>query len=183
MAHKGWQWDGYQTGMPEDSLSREVAQKPASRMEETDPPREKQGSERVLPRVVHIIRSQTFSETLGEREKSRIGLYARLVSRLSLWYSFFTRANLRLALNRSESDVATPRRALWMEKKETPSGPAARDGEVVERIIWGTDSGEFKDGMRGQGNIKSRHNLSGREGEGARKRERVRAGERGVTFY
>ena len=37
-------------------------------------PRKKRGSERVFPRVMHIIQSETSGETLGKREKSRENL-------------------------------------------------------------------------------------------------------------
>ena len=49
---------------------------------------------------------------------------------------FFTWVSLRLALNRSASKGASLGTALGMEKRETPSVSSAREGEVVERIIW-----------------------------------------------
>ena len=53
-------------------------------------------SGRVLPRVMHIIQSETLGETLGEQKKSRqesrldfrIELYARLLAKLSPRFVF-----------------------------------------------------------------------------------------------
>ena len=56
--------------------------------------------------------------------------------------------NRRLALNRRASKGARLGRALWIEKREMPSGPAAREGEVVETIIWETYSEETEETKR-----------------------------------
>ena len=56
--------------------------------------------------------------------------------------------SLRQALNRSASKGASLGRALWMEKRETLSEPAAREGEVVERMICETCSAETLENMK-----------------------------------
>ena len=85
------------------------------------------------------------------------------------------RLSLRQALNRSASKGASLGRALWIEKRETLSGPAARKGEVVERMICDTCSEEtlenIKMGREGRGKSRAVARSAAKQAEEAQDTE------------
>ena len=84
--------------------------------------------------------------------------------------------SLRQALNRSASKGANLGRALLMEKRETQSGPAEREGEVEERMFWETCSEEtlenMKIGREGKGKSRAVARSAAKQAEEAQETEK-----------